>query len=97
MEAKTTKTYQRMVALKAKYNAKHEGAVVLFRVGDIYEMINNDAETSEKVLGLHVSDMRRFGIEGLTHRSAFTRRTLDKELSRLIRAGYRVCIADTKD
>ena len=97
MDTKAKNTYQQMVALKAEFNAKHEGAVVLFRFGDFYEMINDDAETTEKVLGLHVADMRRFGIEGLTHLSAFTRRALDIELPRLIRAGYRVCIADTKD
>ena len=69
--------------------AQHPDAIILFRVGDFYEVYYEDAEKASKTLSVT-----------LTHRGdgtplcGFPYHALDSYLPKLVRAGYRVAICD---
>ena len=83
-------TNRQMVALKKK----HKDTVMLFRCGSFYEMINEDAEISAKVLGLTLVDWSKSEVAGLNQKCSFPYCWLDIALPRLVRANYRVVIAN---
>ncbi|MCF0209219.1 MAG: hypothetical protein HUK07_07180 [Bacteroidaceae bacterium] len=67
---------------------KHPDAVLLFRVGDVYESYHADADTCVKVLGLE-----KFVCDDIPMVS-FPYHRLDTYLPQLVRAGNRVAICD---
>lgn len=78
--------------IKEQYDqikAQHPDAIILFRVGDFYEVYYEDAEKASKTLSVT-----------LTHRGdgtplcGFPFHALDSYLPKLVRAGYRVAICD---
>jgi DNA mismatch repair protein MutS len=71
--------------------AKHPDAILLFRVGDFYEMYGEDAVTGAEILG--IAQTRRNGEESI-EMAGFPYHALDTYLPRLIRAGKRVAICD---
>lgn len=68
--------------------AKHPDAVILVRVGDFYECIDEDAEKVAKTLGLTITSNKKGKLTG------FPLHALDTYLPRLIRAGLRVAISE---
>jgi len=72
--------------------AQHPDAIILFRVGDFYEVYYEDAEKASKTLSVT-----------LTHRGdgtplcGFPYHALDSYLPKLVRAGYRVAICDYQE
>ena len=72
--------------------AQHLDAIILFRVGDFYEVYYEDAEKASKTLSVT-----------LTHRGdgtplcGFPYHALDSYLPKLVRAGYRVAICDYQE
>ncbi|MDR2146027.1 MAG: DNA mismatch repair protein MutS, partial [Tannerella sp.] len=73
--------------------AKHPDAVLLFRVGDFYEMYGNDAVTGAAILGI-VQTKRSNGAAADTAMAGFPHHALDTYLPKLVRAGKRVAICD---
>jgi DNA mismatch repair protein MutS len=71
--------------------AKHPDAILLFRVGDFYEMYGEDAITGAEILG--ITQTKRNG-ERSIEMAGFPHHALDTYLPRLIRAGKRVAICD---
>ena len=80
------------MTIKEQYDqikAQHLDAIILFRVGDFYEVYYEDAEKASKTLSVT-----------LTHRNdgtplcGFPFHALDSYLPKLVRAGYRVAICD---
>ena len=75
---------------------KHPDAVLLFRVGDFYEVYEQDARVASNRLGItltHRSDVN--GKDGKPLAMAgFPHHALDIYLPKLIRAGHRVAICD---
>lgn len=71
------------------FKKAHPGFVLLFRIGDFYEMFDDDAVAVSKAIGLTLTQ-RSAGVPmaGLPHHQ------LDTYLRRLIRAGFRVAVAD---
>ena len=78
METTTTKTENEMVKMFNELKAKHPDAVILFRAGDFYESIFDDAKKVTEVIGI----------------AGFPSNALDTYLPKLIRAGIRVAICD---
>ena len=81
--------------IKEQYDqikAQHPDAIILFRVGDFYEVYYEDAEKASKTLSVT-----------LTHRGdgtplcGFPFHALDSYLPKLVRAGYRVAICDYQE
>jgi DNA mismatch repair protein MutS len=73
--------------------AKHPDALLLFRVGDFYEMYGNDAVTGAAILGI-VQTKRSNGAAPDTAMAGFPHHALDTYLPKLVRAGKRVAICD---
>lgn len=70
---------------------KHPDALLLFRIGDFYEMYKQDAKRGSEVLGITLTKMNEskdFHLAGFPHQA------LDTYIPKLIRAGERVAICD---
>lgn len=72
--------------------AKHPDAILLFRVGDIYETYKQDAVKASQILGITTAkravDGHEIKIAGFPHHA------LDTYLPKLVRAGMRVAICE---
>ena len=74
--------------------AQHPDAILLFRVGDFYEMYGEDAVVGAEILGI-VQTKRSNGVGGEKMEMAgFPYHALDTYLPKLVRAGKRVAICD---
>ena len=82
------KNLQRLDEIKQKYPK----AIVLFRTGDNYEALQNDADVISKVTG---SDIEKNESEGYQY-TFFQSCKLDTYLPMLVRRGYRIAICDSE-
>ncbi|MGM9758980.1 MAG: DNA mismatch repair protein MutS [Parabacteroides sp.] len=73
--------------------AKHPDAILLFRVGDFYEMYGEDAVIGSEILGI-VQTKRANGVAMHVEMAGFPHHALDTYLPKLVRAGKRVAICD---
>ncbi len=73
--------------------AKHPDAILLFRVGDFYEMYGEDAVAGADILGI-VQTKRTGGTGESIEMAGFPHHALDTYLPKLVRAGRRVAICD---
>ena len=73
----------------ARFKEQHPDCVLFFRMGDFYEMFEEDAKLVHRVLGLTLTQ-RSEGVPmaGVPHHSVET------YLRRMIEAGYRVAVCD---
>jgi DNA mismatch repair protein MutS len=69
--------------------ARHPNMLLLFRVGDFYELFGDDAETASKVLGLTLTTRDKTVLM-----AGFPHHALEMYLSHLLKAGQRVAICD---
>lgn len=73
--------------------AKYPDAIVLFRIGDFYEIFNEDAQIASKVLGLVV-------VENMENEDAkidlagFEAPLLENHIRTLVKAGHKVAVCD---
>jgi DNA mismatch repair protein MutS len=72
--------------------AKYPDALLLFRIGDYYELFNADAKTAAIILGLELKISK--GDKTMTHEASFPYYSLDSHLQKLVRAGYRVAVCE---
>ena len=72
--------------------AEHPNAILLFRMGDFYEMFYDDARTASRALGLTLTS-RSKGPDA-TPMAGVPHHQLDRYVRQLIDAGYRVAICD---
>ena len=79
---------QQYKAIKAKY----PDAILLFRVGDYYEVFDDDATTASKILGLELTK-GNVG-EEVNHATSFPHFSLDTHLMKLLKAGHKVAVCD---
>jgi len=83
-----TPMQEQYLALKRKYS----DSILLFRLGDFYEGFSEDAQLLSKVLGLTLTGRgegsNRVPMAGIPHHA------LKNYLPKLIKAGYKVAIAD---
>lgn len=80
------KQYQEM-------NKKHPDAILLFRVGDFYEIFGEDAVQASEILGITLT-RRQNGIDSRIELAGFPHHALDVYLPKLVRAGKRVAICE---
>lgn len=71
---------------------KYPDAILLFRVGDFYELFNGDAETASKVLGIELTNAEP--TEDIISSAFFPYYSLDAHLQKLVKAGYRIAICE---
>lgn len=72
---------------------QHPEALLLFRVGDFYEMYGDDAVKGAEILGIALT-MRARNTENAIDMAGFPHHALDTYLPKLVRAGLRVAICD---
>lgn len=73
--------------------AEHPGAMLLFRMGDFYELFYEDAQNAARVLGLTLTS-RDKSSENPVPMAGFPWHQLDSYLQKLIHAGFRAAICD---
>jgi len=68
---------------------RHPGMLLLFRMGDFYELFDDDAAVASRLLGLTLTSRdKTIPMAGIPHHA------LDRYLPRLLQAGHRVAICD---
>ena len=72
---------------------KHPDAILLFRVGDFYEIFGKDAVQASEVLGITLT-RRQSGVDSRIELAGFPHHALDTYLPKLVRAGHRVAICE---
>ena len=73
--------------------AKHPDAILLFRVGDFYEMYGEDAVIGAEILGI-VQTKKANGPGQTIEMAGFPHHAIDAYLPKLVRAGYKVAVCD---
>lgn len=63
-------------------------ALLLFRLGDFYEMFEEDALIGSKILGITLTQRHKAPMAGIPHHA------VDGYIAKLIQAGYKVAICD---
>ena len=72
---------------------KHPDAILLFRVGDFYEIFGKDAIEASEILGITLT-RRMNGLDNRIELAGFPHHALDTYLPKLVRAGKRVAICE---
>jgi N12 class adenine-specific DNA methylase len=72
---------------------KHPDAILLFRVGDFYEIFGKDAVEVSEILGITLT-RRMNGLDNRIELAGFPHHALDTYLPKLVRAGKRVAICE---
>ena len=73
--------------------ARHQDAILLFRMGDFYEMFYEDAETGARVLGLTLTSRNNGGAAEVPL-AGVPVKAVNDYLRRLVSQGFRVAICD---
>ena len=84
-----TPAMQRYLEVKAQ----HPQAILLFRMGDFYELFYEDAVTASKAVGLTLTS-RDKGSTNPIPMAGFPYHQLDAYLQKLVRAGFRAAICE---
>lgn len=71
----------------------HADCLVLFRLGDFYELFEDDAKIGAEVLGITLTTRKR-GSDGRIPMCGVPYHALDSYLGKLVRAGYKVAICE---
>lgn len=82
-----------MMARYLEVKAQNPEALLLFRMGDFYELFYEDAQTAAKVLGLTLTS-RDKGSPNPVAMAGFPYHALNGYLQKLVRAGYRAAICE---
>lgn len=72
---------------------KHPDAILMFRVGDFYEIFGKDAVEVSEILGITLT-RRMNGLDNRIELAGFPHHALDTYLPKLVRAGKRVAICE---
>src|SRR5438270_13607432 len=73
--------------------ARHQNALLFFRMGEFYEMFYEDAETAARVLGLTLTSRNNGGAADVPL-AGVPVKALQEYLRRLVQQGYRVAICE---
>jgi DNA mismatch repair protein MutS len=73
--------------------ARHQDAILFFRMGDFYEMFHEDAETAARVLGLTLTSRNNGGAAEVPLAGVPVKAAADY-LRKLVQQGYRVAVCE---
>jgi DNA mismatch repair protein MutS len=91
-----TKSAEGATPLMRQYNeikSRNPQTVLLYRMGDFYELFNDDAKIASQVLGITLTS-RNHGCAENTPLAGFPHHALDRYANRLVRAGYKIAICE---
>ena len=92
-EKKSNLTNTPLMQQYQEMKKKHPDAVLLFRVGDFYEIFGKDAVIASEILGITLT-RRQTGLDSRIELAGFPHHALDTYLPKLVRAGKRVAICE---
>ncbi|TGX79618.1 DNA methylase [Muribaculum intestinale] len=92
-EKKSSLTNTPLMQQYQEMKKKHPDAVLLFRVGDFYEIFGEDAVKASEILGITLT-RRANGSDKYIGLAGFPHHALDTYLRKLVRAGQRVAICE---
>jgi DNA mismatch repair protein MutS len=87
-----TKSLTPLMRQYHKIKDEHEGAILLFRVGDFYETFADDAELVSRELGITLT--KRNNGSDQTPLDGYPYHALDTYLPKLVKKGYRVAVCE---
>lgn len=73
--------------------SRNPQTLLLYRMGDFYELFNDDAKIASKVLGLTLTSRSHGGTEP-TPLAGFPYHALDRYANRLVKAGHRIAVCE---
>lgn len=91
-----TKTGKKLTPMMERYlevKSQNPGTLLLFRMGDFYELFNEDAEIAARVLGITLTSRDKTSSNPIPM-AGFPHHSLDNYLYKLIHAGHRASICD---
>ena len=92
-EKKSSLTQTPLMTQYQEMKKKYLDAVLLFRVGDFYEIFGKDAVIASEILGITLT-RRANGKDKYIELAGFPHHALDTYLPKLVRAGQRVAICE---
>ena len=92
-EKKSSLTNTPLMQQYQEMKKKHPDAILLFRVGDFYEIFGKDAVVASEILGITLT-RRQTGIDSRIELAGFPHHALDTYLPKLVRAGKHVAICE---
>ena len=93
-EKKSSLTNTPLMQQYQEMKKKHPDAVLLFRVGDFYEIFGEDAVKASEILGITLTRRANGGSDKYIELAGFPHHALDTYLPKLVRAGHRVAICE---
>ncbi len=82
-----------LMAQYREIKARHRNAILFFRMGDFYEMFEEDAEVAARVLGITLTT-RNNGAAGDTPLAGVPVKAAQQYVRRLVEKGFRVAICE---
>jgi DNA mismatch repair protein MutS len=81
--------------MRQYYDIKEEnpGCILFFRMGDFFELFDEDAKTAARILGITLTS-RNNGASGATPLCGFPHHSADRYVPKMVAAGYRVAICE---
>src|SRR3954469_24311577 len=73
--------------------SRHPGSLLLYRMGDFYELFNEDALTAAKILGLTLT-ARNHGGTDKTPLAGFPHHAIERYMPKLLGAGIKVAVCE---
>jgi N12 class adenine-specific DNA methylase len=92
-EKKSSLTNTPLMQQYQEMKKKHPDAILLFRVGDFYEIFGKDAVEASEILGITLT-RRANGRDKYIELAGFPHHALDTYLPKLVQAGKRVAICE---
>ena len=92
-EKKSSLTNTPLMQQYQEMKKKHPDAILLFRIGDFYEIFGEDAVKASEILGITLT-RRANGSDKYIELAGFPHHALDTYLPKLVRAGQRVAICE---
>ena len=91
-----TKSGKKLTPMMERYlevKRQNPGTLLLFRMGDFYELFHEDAEIAARILGITLTSRDKTSSNPVPM-AGFPHHSLDNYLYKLIHAGYRASICD---
>jgi DNA mismatch repair protein MutS len=92
-EAPKKKRITPMMEQFNKIKEANPNTVLFYRMGDFYELFNEDAELASKILGITLTK-RNHGAQDPTPLAGFPYHALDRYAHKMVKAGYRIAVCE---
>ena len=93
-QTNSKKTFETPMMIQyLKLKEKYSDCLLLFRLGDFYELFLEDAKIGSKILGITLTGRSR-GKDGRIPMAGVPFHALDNYLAKLVKAGYKVAICE---